>query len=64
MAASPAAAGAAAGAAVTTAAGVPAGTPITVENLQLKIDGQNFFRLLDGQILQTVGKALGFSQGG
>ena len=64
MAASPAAAGAAAGAALTTAAGAPAGTPITVENLQLKIDGQNFFRLLDGQVLQTVGKALGFSQGG
>mgnify|MGYP003628625078 CR=1 FL=1 len=59
MAASPAAAGAAAGAAVTTAAGVPAGTPITVENLQLKVDGQNFFNLLNGQITKVVRNAIG-----
>jgi len=59
LAAAPATAGAAVGRAITTGAGVPAGTPITVQNLQLKIDGQNFFKLMKGQILEVVGEAVG-----
>ena len=53
------AAGAAAAAVVPALTGTPAGAPITVENLQLKIDGRGFLSLLDGQIANVVMSKIG-----